>query len=235
MLPTSAWAAALLNIHGIKLGMTTPNLDQEQEKAVALAGLFQSAALVQGIARTGESDKASFQALMTSIFTFDADGCSEVYGGINGVKFGIDALLQVLKNKQAQQYADSIRYTISILQVEKLLRRSPDINQILRSRLEQAANQMAHFDGVTDPAITGKLNDIYLDSLAKLKFRIQVNGSPEHLQNQQNAAKIRACLLAGVRSAMLWRQLGGTRIQLAFGRRKLIKCIDSLLELAQIS
>ena len=190
---------------------------------------------MQGIARTGESDKASFEALMASIFAFDADSCSEVYGGINGIKFGIDALIQVLKNKQAQQYADSIRYTISILQVEKLLRRSPDINQILRSRLEQAANQLTYFDGVTDPAITGKLNDIYLDSLAKLKFRIQVNGSPEHLQNQQNAAKIRACLLAGVRSAMLWRQLGGTRIQLAFGRRKLIKCIDSLRELAQIS
>ena len=232
---TNAWAVVLLNILGIKQSMNTPTLNQEQEKAIALAGLFQSAVLVQGIARTGEADKASFEALMSSIFTFDADSSADVYGGIQGVKFGVEALVQVLKNKQAQQYADSIRYTISILQVEKLLRRSFDINQILRSRLEQAAKQMAYFEGVTDPAITGKLNDIYLDSLAKLKFRIQVNGSPEHLQNQQNAAKIRACLLAGVRSAMLWRQLGGTRIQLAFGRRKLIKCIDTLLELAQIS
>ncbi len=43
-----------------------------------------------------------------------------------------------------------------------------------------------------------------------------------HLQQTDNAAKIRALLLAGIRSARLWRQLGGHRWQLIFSRRKLL-------------
>lgn len=43
------------------------------------------------------------------------------------------------------------------------------------------------------------------------------------LQQPNNAAKIRALLLAGIRSARLWRQLGGHRWQLVFSRSKLLK------------
>ncbi len=207
-------------------------LESEQEKALALSGLFQAAALVQEVARTGEAETAAFDAMINSIFVLDPGSIAEIYGGVKGVSLGIDRLLQVLKQKQAQRFADSIRYAIAILQVEKQLRKNPDINSVLRSRLEQVINQLPHFEGTTDPAIIEKLNDIYLDTLAKFKFRIQVNGIPQHLQKTQNAAKIRACLLAGVRSAMLWRQLGGSRLQLAIGRNKLIKNLESLRELS---
>ena len=43
-----------------------------------------------------------------------------------------------------------------------------------------------------------------------------------HLQQPNNAAKIRALLLTGIRAARLWRQLGGHRWQLLFSRRKLL-------------
>ncbi|MNJ04984.1 High frequency lysogenization protein HflD [compost metagenome] len=42
------------------------------------------------------------------------------------------------------------------------------------------------------------------------------------LQQASNASKIRALLLAGIRAARLWRQLGGHRWQLVFSRRKLL-------------
>ena len=41
------------------------------------------------------------------------------------------------------------------------------------------------------------------------------------LSNEDNAAAIRALLLAGVRSALFWRQLGGRRWQLLFFRNRL--------------
>jgi high frequency lysogenization protein len=38
-------------------------------------------------------------------------------------------------------------------------------------------------------------------------------------------------LLAGIRSAVLWRQLGGTRFQLLFSRKRIVSDAEELLEL----
>ncbi|HSX19775.1 MAG TPA: DUF489 family protein, partial [Gammaproteobacteria bacterium] len=42
--------------------------------------------------------------------------------------------------------------------------------------------------------------------------------------------KIRTILLAGVRSAVLWRQLGGSRWQLTFGKKTLLQDAQALLQ-----
>ena len=210
-------------------------IDKEQQKALALAGLFQSAALVQQLARTGEIPADSFGALLNSIFVLDPKNVEEIYGGVGGVKLGIDTLLKIMKEKETARYADAIRYGIGILQVEKHLSRDADINSILRSRLEQLSVQRAHFDSTTHSTVVARLNDIYLDTLAKFRFRIQVNGDPRHLQREENAAKIRAALLAGVRSAMLWRQLGGSRLQFILGKRRLINALEALQQAATLS
>lgn len=205
-----------------------PLRHKEEEKALALAGLFQAASLVQQLARTGEVNSGALDTLLNSIFSLDPKTVEDVYGGVKGVQLGVDTLLLVLKEKESARYADAIRYTIGMLHIEKMLRRDSDINSVLRSRLEQLTNQLQHFDGVTSQAVISKLNDVYLDTMAKFKFRIQVNGDPNHLQRTENAARIRAILLAGIRSAMLWRQLGGTRLQFAFGKARLVRALENL-------
>lgn len=210
-------------------------IDREQQKALALAGLFQSAALVQQLARTGEITGDAYTALIESIFVLDPQNVEEIYGGVRGVKFGIDTLLMIMKEKETARYADAIRYSIGMLHVEKLLGRNADINSILRSRLEQLSTQRKHFDSATHASVIARLNDLYLDTLAKFKFRIQVNGDPRHLQREENAAKIRAILLAGVRSALLWRQLGGSRLQFAFGKRRMVAALEALQQAAALS
>jgi high frequency lysogenization protein len=50
-----------------------------------------------------------------------------------------------------------------------------------------------------------------------------------HLQNQDNIDKIRALLLAGIRSSMLWRQCGGGRFSILFGRKRLLATTRGLL------
>ncbi|MEK7758734.1 MAG: DUF489 family protein, partial [Pseudomonadota bacterium] len=49
------------------------------------------------------------------------------------------------------------------------------------------------------------------------------------LSNPAIADKVRAALLAGIRSAVLWRQLGGRRWQLLFSRGKLARTAAELL------
>lgn len=210
-------------------------LDKEQQKALALAGLFQAAALVQQLARTGEVTPQCYRSLIGSVFVLDPKNVEEIYGGVAGAKLGIDTLLMIMKDKETARYADAIRYSIGILQVEKQLNRNPDINSILRSRLEQLTHQLPHFDSVVHASVISKLNDLYLDTFAKFRFRIQVNGDPKHLQREENAARIRAILLGGVRSAMLWRQLGGSRLQFIIGKRKLLAALESLQQMAVLS
>jgi high frequency lysogenization protein len=57
-----------------------------------------------------------------------------------------------------------------------------------------------------------------------------VNGEHGHLSNPLIAAKVRAALFAGIRSAFLWHQLGGSRWQLLFSRKKIAGEAANILE-----
>ena len=85
----------------------------------------------------------------------------------------------------------------------------------LGERLGQLERQLAHFDLESDTIISA-LAGIYVDVVSPLGPRIQVTGSPAILQNPQVQAKVRATLLAGIRAAVLWQQVGGSRLQLMF-------------------
>ncbi len=76
---------------------------------------------------------------------------------------------------------------------------------------------------------------MYADTISTFRMRIQVTGDPNVLQQEENAAKVRALLLAGIRSAVLWRQSGGRRWQLIFTRRKIIDNAKQLAEKANQS
>ena len=58
---------------------------------------------------------------------------------------------------------------------------------------------------------------------------IIVNGKPEYLQRERTTDWIRTLLLAGIRSATLWSQLGGGRFELMFGRKKIRKDAETFL------
>jgi len=63
--------------------------------------------------------------------------------------------------------------------------------------------------------------------LSTLQRRIQVKGNAIYLQQPGVAERIRCLLFAAVRSAYLWRQLGGKRYHLLFWRGALIKALKN--------
>ncbi len=73
------------------------------------------------------------------------------------------------------------------------------------------------------------LASIYLDVISPIGPRIQVTGTPAVLQQTANQHKVRALLLSGIRCAVLWRQVGGRRRHLIFGRKKMIEQAQILL------
>ena len=99
--------------------------------------------------------------------------------------------------------------------------RIDSIREKARYFTPEAQNPMDNPASFTHSSVIANLESLYQDSISTFSFRIQVGGDPRHLQNAENAAKIRALLLSGIRAAMLWRQVGGKRWHLLFFRSRL--------------
>jgi len=68
--------------------------------------------------------------------------------------------------------------------------------------------------------VISRLAALYSSTLSTLKPRVMVTGNPQLLQQDIVVEKVRASLLAAVRSAVLWRQVGGRQWQFLLNRRQ---------------
>jgi high frequency lysogenization protein len=209
--------------------MNTPSpADRNRQKALALAGIFQSAAVVQHLARTGEFQRDAFECSISSVFVLDPPAVEDVYADLRALRLGIDVAIDVLRGRETQKYSETIRYSLGLLHVERSIRHNRDMLAVLRSRLEQLQPQLQHFESLSHPTVVTRLAQLYLDTAGTLPFRIQVKGDPRHLQGEETAHRVRAMFLAGVRAAILWRQVGGSRLDFFFKKSALIAALESL-------
>ena len=74
-----------------------------------------------------------------------------------------------------------------------------------------------------------EIAQLYKHSISKMSPRIVVSGKPQYLQSERTTNWIRTLLLAGIRSATLWNQLGGGRFELMFARKKILKDVEQYL------
>ncbi|MEJ2531405.1 MAG: high frequency lysogenization protein HflD [Halioglobus sp.] len=207
--------------------MTGASLSAVEQQAIALAGVAQAARLVDQISKTGTYPLEFLEASIHSLFAFDAENPAAIFGGLAGVKLGLNNLSSLLASRQAEENRDLVRYVFSMLYLERKFAADPDMMSVVRARLEHASFRAEHFaNHVND--VCHSVSGIYQDTLSKLKFRIKVTGSAQHLQDQKNADIIRALLLAGLRSAFMWRQLGGRRWKLLVQRRRLLQASQNL-------
>lgn len=200
-----------------------------QEQLVALGAVFEAAALVDKLARTGQVAEPAVACLINSLLVRDPQNTLEVYGGDDlNLRDGYRGLVSALERDPTSLQRDPLRYALALLSLERQLNKRGDMLQLMGSRLDQVQQQVEHF-GPTHENVIANCGGLYQDTISTFRQRIQVQGDARHLQQANNAAKIRALLLAGIRSARLWRQLGGHRWQLVFSRRKLLKELYPLL------
>ena len=204
-------------------------MNQPREQLIALGAVFEAAFLVDKIAKSGQINEAQLSCMLGSLLVRDPQSTLDVYGGDDlNLRDGYRALLSALERDPSTLQRDSLRYALALLGLERKLAKRDDMLQILGSRLDQIQQQVQHFGLVHDNVIAS-CGSLYQDTLSTFSQRIQVQGDMRHLQQPSNAAKIRALLLAGIRAARLWRQLGGHRWQLVFSRRKLLNELQSML------
>ncbi|HUL11651.1 MAG TPA: high frequency lysogenization protein HflD [Methylococcaceae bacterium] len=197
-------------------------------QAIALAGLTQSVHLVQSIAKSGSANDEDMETSIGSVFKINADDVPDVYGDVDKLKTGLGLLVKQLGGPDGID-PELARYAASLIFLERKLQGQPKMLETIRTGIEKATAQAAHF-GILHENVLANLADIYQQTISRLMPRVMVQGEPAHLTNPDNANKIRALLLSGIRSAVLWRQCGGNRWKFLIYRRKLLEETRRLLK-----
>lgn len=204
-------------------------MNREQERLLALAGVFEAAALVDRLAKTGQVQEGALGCMLGSLLVRNPKDTLEVYGGDHlNLRDGMRTLAGALERNPQSLPRETLRYAVALISLQRQLDKRDDMLQVIGNRLQQIDSQAQLF-GIAHDNVIAACAALYQDTLSTFRQRIQVHGEMRHLQDSRNADKVRALLLAGIRSAMLWRQLGGRRWQLLFSRRKLLDQLYPLL------
>ena len=199
------------------------------DRTLAFAGILQALHLVQQTAAGKPYDLDAFQSSLNSILLIDAPSVIDVYGGVSGVSAGLRLLQTQLISSNKKPDMELSRYLVVLLHLERKLSKRSDLLDALGEGIKHAQEQNEHF-AVNHPNQLSSFADIYANTVSTLKPRIMVNGDPGCLTDTGVANQIRALLLAAMRSAVLWRQCGGTRLGLLLARRKLAQTATVLLK-----
>ena len=190
-----------------------------ESRTLALAGVFRAAALVNVLANEGAVSEDDLRISVESIFETDPKDTVQVFGNTNNLSLGFKTLLNQLGKDNSNRDIDIARYVVSMLFLERQLMKNSEILETLFTGVELATRQSEHFS-TTHENVIANLADVYTRTISELGPRIMVNGEQSYLETTAISNKIRTILLAGIRSAVLWYQLGGRRWHIIFNRRR---------------
>ncbi len=200
---------------------------------IALAGVIQAANLVEQVAKTGYLNTEEFETAVQSLLTQTSDDTESVFGGVHQVRHGLEILGDLLQDHRNPKYSDVLRYVLGVMHLQKRLARRSDVLYVIGNRLDKANDQVQHFSPTHDNVISN-IADIYSDTISKFQYRIQVMGEYSYLQQPRVANQVRVLLLAAIRAATLWRQVGGSRWQLIFYRNRLKASAEELIKASRV-
>lgn len=202
-----------------------------KDRALALAGLLQAVQLVQQMAQTGQAESGPLSACIDSLFRFDAESPEAVFDGAGKLKPGLERLLGQLEGGAGRD-AGLTRMAMTVLHLERRFMRQHGAAEAVHSGLEEIGRQHAQW-GPTHPTVLARLGELYAKELSPIGPRVLVQGNPVYLGQPDLVGEVRATLLAAIRAAVLWRQLGGSYFDFLFGRRALVQSTRGWLETAR--
>lgn len=205
-------------------------LNENIENQLALAGVCQAAYLVQQLARKGSLDKAALESSLSSILVTEPKTAQQVFGAISNLKIGFQTLSLQLSYDNKCKDVELTRYIMALLGLERKLAKNANSMASLAKRISHVQRQLAYVD-IENNQVLASLASIYSDVISPLAPKIQISGNAQILKTSVNQQTIRAILLAGVRAAVMWRQMGGKRRQLLFQRKHIVDSANEALRL----
>lgn len=188
-----------------------------KNRVLALAGLLQSLQQVQRMANHGQAETRPLAACIDSLFRFDAEDTVSVYGGAANLEPGLRRLL-IQIDGGPERDTGLTRMAMSVMHLERRFFANPKTVSAVRTGLESIEPQREQW-GPTHPTVMARLGELYAEQISPMGPRVLVQGNPVYLAQPDVVAEVRATLLAGLRSAVLWRQLGGSYWDFVIARR----------------
>ncbi|HSR66274.1 MAG TPA: DUF489 family protein, partial [Xanthomonadaceae bacterium] len=170
-------------------------------------------------------DAGVLATALDSVFQIDAGTTAEVYGGEQALRPGLMLLRDYLRSAQRDDLLP--RLALAVLQLERRFSRDPMAQRVHAGIV--ALGAMADRLGPSHPEVLAALGNLYASTVSQLRPRVLVQGNPHYLGQAQVVAEVRAVLLAALRSAVLWRQLGGSLWDFVLRRRALAAAVEAHL------
>lgn len=207
----------------------------ERDRVLALAAIFQAVYLVQTLAYKGTAETEAFHNSVGSILIFDAECIEDIFHGVDGLVTGLQLVRDKLPGQDGISNMELTRYILAVIQLGGRLTRNEPILRKLQEGIDGVTRQAEYFAKTHESesyhsSVIAGLAHVYTDTLSNLPPRIMVNGEPKFIADNEIADKIRTALLAGVRAAVLWSQVGGRRRQLVFGRKRYMEAARQILK-----
>ena len=214
------------------MNVTSANFTAWEQQTVALAAISQSAALVSYLAQGRYAAETDIAASVNTVLVIDPGSLADIYPNLGSLGLGFKTLQDMFSNDRLRENAAMIRYTLGMLVLRNKLINNNAMQDKIRVRLAQITPLGPAASERRDEVPQGgeqklreysyeQLARLYQETISTLPYRIQVQGKAAELNNEQIANRIRALLLAGIRSAVLWYQLGGRRWRLVFYRKRI--------------
>ncbi len=199
-----------------------------ENQTLALAGVFQAVHLCKSLATSGQCDKDELRGTLRSILTLNSDRVIDAYGGsVRSLNRGLRVVRSQLAGNDESRDLELARYALALIQLGTNVISDPRTVDELRIGISKVQSQ----DGdLIDIELINNLANIYRSSISNLTPRIMVSGDPDYLNDNEVASTIRAALLGGIRSVVLWRQCGGSRPKLVLQRNKYARIAEDFLQ-----
>jgi len=199
-----------------------------QQRILPLAALLQGLRQIRRIAETGQAEASVLSSMLNSIFELEPDSVAAVYGGLPALRPG----LLLLRDHLGSQGKDPqlAKLALSVLQIERRYSTDEEMDEKVHQGILHAKRLAERHASVTHPEVLTSLGGLYAETISHLRPKVMVQGNPHYLGQAPLVAEIRAVLLAALRSAVLWRQLGGSYWDFAFRRRAMQEAVQAQLE-----
>lgn len=227
-------------------------LNVRQNRALALAAVFQATQLTHMTAITGqksigEGGNIFFENLIKASLNIrpaENHSCQtlDFFNALSDISLG----LKTLESSIVQPFNSSpkspipklsnaklpMSYAMALLALEKKVYNNPEYVKIIEESQQKILKQLSFFDhNYTHPSILANLAQTYVDTAGQINPRIMVRGHAEAFKDPSHTNRIRASLFTGLQMAHLWRQLGGSSWNMMLSKRKLLQDIQALARL----
>jgi len=198
---------------------------------IVLAAIGQCAALVDNLAVRGSADADAVAVCVRPLLCFNPGSVSELFPSIHQLTTGLHTLQAIFGSNRDERNPEVIRYLLGVLALRQKLMSDRAMQEKLQSELAKVTAPESFEQGEDDfrrQEFFKQVANIYQTTISSYSFRIHVKGNMEFLRNENIANQVRTLLLAGIRLAVLWYQIGGRRWHLILYRKKINQTVGDI-------